>query len=404
MKSEYYSKVCSYIDTHLQEMIDLWETLVNLESNVGEAEGVNQVAGFLKSAFEAEGFRCDTIDVGAGCGQSLVGILGEDRGTKPIIFSGHMDTVFPRGTFGENPFRTDGNKAYGPGVLDMKGGIVIAFFACKALNEAGYKETPLKFVLSGNEENAHINSTADQVFLKECVGGKFSFNMETGRIDGSLCTGRKGVMVAEIETVGRAAHAGNDFSAGRNSIEEMAYKIFEVQALTDIDAGTTVNAGVISGGTVPNAVPGKCLLKIDMRFSKESEQERLKQALQQINNKNHVPDVTSTLTFKNFLPAYETNDDVMIFYKFVKECAKEYELPIPSNVYLGGGSDASIIQKTGTPVLCSFGVQGEWNHTKDEYALVDSLLSRCKLVCSVVLNQKNFHKRVLLARQLLKHV
>jgi len=390
MESKCYQTVCSYIDTHFEEMVNFWKELVNLESYVKENEGVNRVVNFLKDTFEAEGFQCNVVDVGAGCGHSLVGILGEERGAKPIIFSGHMDTVFPKGTFGENPFYVDGNKAYGPGVLDMKGGIAIALYACKALNEVGYQETPLKIILSGNEENAHVNSTGGDVFLKEGAGGKFAFNMETGRVDGALCTGRKGVLSAEIVTSGREAHAGNDFNAGRNAIEEMAYKILEIQALTDIEAGTTTNSGVISGGTVPNAVPGKCSLKIDMRFSMDSEQERLKQALLQISNRNHVPDVTSILSFGSFMPAYETNDEVMKFYEFVKETAIMYGLQVPSNIYLGGGSDASIIQKTGTPVLCSFGVQGEWNHTKDEYAIVDSLLTRCKLVCAVTLNQKNF--------------
>ncbi|WP_312048077.1 M20 family metallopeptidase [Anaerotignum sp.] len=390
MNFECYQIIDAYIDAHFDEMIDFWKEIVNLESYVREGDGVNSVAIFLKDKFEKEGFRCNVVEVGEDCGNSLVGILGEERGEKPIIFSGHMDTVFPRGTFGENPFRIEGNRAYGPGVLDMKGGIAIAFYACKALNDAGYDETPLKIVFSGNEENAHINSKGAEVIQKECSGGKFAFNMETGRVDGALCIGRKGVLSAEIEVTGREAHAGNDFTAGRNAIEEMAYKILEIQALTDTQAGTTANAGVISGGTVPNAVPGKCSLKIDTRFSTDSEQERLRQALQQINNKNHVPDVTAKLSFGSFMPAFETSEEVMKFYTFVKEVAKDYGFEVPSNIYLGGGSDASIIQKTGTPVLCSFGVQGEWNHTKNEYALVDSLRTRCKLVCAVILNQKNF--------------
>ncbi|MCI1930775.1 MAG: M20 family metallopeptidase [Clostridia bacterium] len=390
METERYQKVCSYIDAHFKEMISFWKELVNMESCVREAENVNRVADFLKHAFEAEGFSCQTVDVGEGCGQSLIGILGEERGGKPIIFSGHMDTVFSKNSFGENPFHIEGNKAFGPGVLDMKGGIVIALYTCKALNEAGYKETPLKIIFSGNEENAHLNSTGDKFFFKEGAAGKFAFNMETGRIDGALCSGRKGVLHADIEVCGREAHAGNDFTSGRNAIEEMAYKIIDIQSLTNLDAGTTVNVGVINGGTVPNAVPGKCSIKIDMRFSKAAEIERLKKALAQISTSQHVSDVTSTLSFGCYMPAFETNNDVINFYEFVKETASEYGLKVPSRVYLGGGSDASIIQKAGTPVLCSFGAQGEWNHTRNEYALVDSLPYRCKLICAVVLNQKNY--------------
>lgn len=390
MKTEQYRAVCSYIDTHFDEMISFWKELVNQESYVREAENVDQVVGYLKNAFEAEGFSCETVDVGTGCGHSLSGILGEDRAGKPIIFSGHMDTVFPKGSFGENPFRIEGDKAYGPGVLDMKGGIVIALYACKALNEVGYCDTPLKILFSGNEENAHANSSGHEFFLKEGAGGKFAFNMETGRIDGALCSGRKGVLTSEIETAGREAHAGNDFTSGRSAIEEMAHKILEIQALTDFDVGTTANVGVISGGTVPNAVPGKCSVKVDMRFSRSSELERLKQELNRICNESHVPDVTASLSFKSIMPSFDTTQEVLNFYEFVKETASEYGLQVPGNVYLGGGSDASVIQKAGTPVLCSFGVQGEWNHTRQEYALVSSLPARCKLICAVVLNQEKF--------------
>lgn len=390
MNTELYQVVCSYINSHFNEMLSFWKKLVNMESHVKDADSVNHVADFLKAEFEKEGFHCHTVDVGAGSGHSLVGILGEERGGRPIVFSGHMDTVFPKGTFGENPFHIEGDKAYGPGVLDMKGGITIALYVCKALNQAQYHETPLKILFSGNEEGGHANSTGGEVFDTEGANGKFAFNMETGRVDGAFCIGRKGVLQSSMETCGREAHAGNDFTSGRNAIEEMAHKILKIQALTDLNAGTTVNVGVIQGGTMSNAVPGKCSIKIDVRFTKTSEVGRIKTALKKIEAEQYVSNVTTSLTFISLMPPFETSKAVKHFYEFVKSTAKEYGLPEPPSVFLGGGSDASYIEHAGTPVLCSCGAQGEWNHTRKEYALVDSLPARCKLICAVILNQKEF--------------
>lgn len=390
MKSELYSAVCSYIDSHYNEMLSFWKDLVNHKSYVREPEDVNNTVQFVKSAFEAEGFKCEEVDVGENCGHSLKCVYGEDRSGKPIIFSGHMDTVFPRDAFEDNPFHMEGDLAYGPGCLDMKGGIAIALFVCKALNEIGYCETPLKVLLSGNEENAHSNSTGNEFFLNEAGGGRFAFNMETGLKDGSVCNGRKGCMQSEIEITGREAHAGNDFISGRSAIEEMAHKILAFQSLTNLDVGTTVNVGVINGGTVVNAVPEKCTAKVDMRFTVASELDRLKSELDRICNENHVPDVTVIYKVTSLMPSYETNAQVDAFYDFVTKTAAEYGLTVPGHVYLGGSSDASWIQKTGTPVLCSCGVYGEWNHTRREYAIASSMRERCKLICACILEQANF--------------
>ena len=387
---EMQKKVESYIEESRGEMLEFWEELVNTESYVGEADNVNRALAIVKREFEAEGFDCRIEDVGGGWGGTLVGLLGAGRGGKPILFSGHLDTVFPQGSWGEKPFAIREGKAYGPGALDMKGGVVIALYVVKALNRAGYRERPLKIIFSGNEEKGHINSTGAQVFLEEGKGCLFAFNMETGLADGCLCVGRKGHLGCRVTVNGVESHAGNDFESGRSAIEEAAHKILAIQALTDLEEGTTVNVGVVQGGTVPNAVPGQCRFEVAIRVAKEEGRRRVKEALPQIIQQSAVEGTSSSFEFEGDSPIYETTPEVERFYRFVCQVARRQGLPEPGRRVLGGFSDAAYLSLAGTPVICAFGVQGQWNHTKREYALVETLFQRAVYIAAVVLQSGEF--------------
>lgn len=387
---EMQQKIEQYIRQNRDQMLELWKRLVNAESYVGEADNVNRALNMVKQEFEAEGFDCRIQDVGGGWGGTLVGVLGADRGGKPVLFSGHLDTVFPQGSWGENPFVIREGKAYGPGALDMKGGVVIALYAVKALNQAGYRERPLKIIFSGNEEKGHIDSTGAQVFLDEAKDCLFAFNMETGLADGCLCVGRKGHLGCRVTVNGVESHAGNDFESGRSAIEEAAHKILAIQALTDLEEGTTVNVGVIQGGTVPNAVPGQCRFEVDIRVAKEEGRRRVKEALPRIVQQCTVEGTSAVYEFEGDSPIYETTPEVERFYRFVCQVAEEQGLPAPGRRVLGGFSDAAYISLAGTPVICSFGVQGQWNHTKREYALVETLFQRTIYIASIVLQSSHF--------------
>ena len=300
--------IAAFIEEKKEEMLALWKELVNLESYVGEADHVTAVLRRVQQELEAEGFDCRLVEVGGGWAGTLVGTLGADRPGKPILFSGHLDTVFPAGSWGPAPFRIEDGKAYGPGALDMKGGVVIALYVAKALNHIGYRQTPIKVIFSGNEEKGHVGSTGDQVFLEEARGCQFAFNMETGLHTGELCVGRKGHLGCHVEVTGIESHAGNDFESGRSAIEEAAHKILAIQALTDLEEGTTVNVGVIQGGTVPNAVPGSCRFEVDIRVAKEEGRSRIKRMLPPIVEHCTVPGTSATYAFDGDSPIYETTE------------------------------------------------------------------------------------------------
>ncbi|MBS4536471.1 M20 family metallopeptidase [Clostridium sp. D2Q-14] len=383
--------IYQYIDNNKENILELYREFVNIESCGREPESVNVFAERLKSEFEKEGFICKLVDVG-GNGKTLVGILGDDRQGEPVIFSGHMDTALRNGTFGKDLFKIVDGKIYGPGVLDMKGGIIISLYVIKALNSIGYNERPIKIVYSGDEEVSHMGSNGAEIILEEAKGGICAFNMETGLIDNSLCVGRKGRIEAHISVEGIEAHAGNDFSSGINAIEEVAYKTIAFRKLTNLEIGTTFNVGKIDGGTIANAVPKECKIELDVRFEKMDEMSKIKENIIDVCEKTYVPGTKTKCEFVGAMNAYETTEGVMNFYNYVNETAQEFGFEKLNSRKLGGVSDAAYVTIAGTPVICSFGIRGEWNHTVREYALVESLFERSKLIAAVIMNLKKLTK------------
>ena len=275
------SAAYAYIDEIREETLGLYREFVNRESWSKTPDKVRIFSDFLKAEMEKAGFECRYVPVGVNA-DTLVGVLGKDRPGKPILFCGHMDTVFPTGMHPENPFKIVDGKAYGPGVLDMKGGILIALTTVKALNRIGYDERPIKFCFSGDEEINHTGSQGAEVMEAEAKGCLCAFNMETGMIDNYLCTGRKGCLRYTVEVDGVETHSGNDFQGGRSAIAEMAYKIIDFHNMTDLSIGNTCNIGTISGGTVPNAVPAHCEVVLDMRYTTMSGKDKLLARLDEI--------------------------------------------------------------------------------------------------------------------------
>ena len=193
-----------------------------------------------------------------------------------------MDTALEIGTLAKRPFKVVDGNAEGIGVLDMKGGIVIALYVIKALNYIGYNERPIKVIFAGDEEANHIGSNAPEIMMAEAKGGLCAFNMETGLIDNAICVGRRGRIGVQLEVTGVSSHAGNDFSSGRNAIAEMANKILKVQDITDLEAGISCSTTMINGGHSANAIPSKCTIDIDIRFDKVSQLDEIKAKLEDI--------------------------------------------------------------------------------------------------------------------------
>lgn len=394
MKTEQFKQITSYLESKKDEMVSTLEQIVNAESFSKDPEAVENTAILIKGLFEAEGLQCELVPTPPN-GPTLLGILGAERKGAPLLFSGHMDTVIKPGAYSKPVFRIEGNKAFGPGVLDMKGGIVIALYTIKALNSIGYQDRPIKIAFSGDEETSHMGSQGGQILIDAARGACCALNMETGLPDNSICYGRKGRIEAHITVHGRGSHAGNDFLHGINAISEMSEKIIRIQKLTDLEKETTVTCSVIHGGTVSNAIPAECDMDVDCRFTRMDEMKRFQKDLQAICNTSYIEGTTCDLAFRSMIPPFECNENTMRLWSFIKKISTEYSLAEVKGKTLGGGSDAAHIQTVNVPVVCSMGIQGEWNHTLKEYALLDSLVPRCQLSAAILLELDQFEKEEL---------
>lgn len=384
--TDHKNEIESLTAAHEAAALDFLKTLVNLEGKGEEVEKLKKTAQFLKESFEAIGMRCELVDVGEKAAPYVTGVWGEDLPGRPVIFSGHFDTVFWSGTYGNEPFRIEDGRMRGPGALDMKGGIAVAWLTVKTLIGMGF-DRPIRICWVSDEELGHRYSRGPEVIRQAAEGGLCCFNMETGNPQNELCTGRKACLEGTVKVTGVDAHAGNKFEDGRSAIAEAAAKICEIQKLIDLEKGTTINFGVIQGGTVMNCVPLECTVKLDMRFRTAAAMEETLAAIREICAKPTLIDGTVTeFESRITMPAFETTEGVERFYRLCADVAEAYGYDPAGRQYSGGGSDAAYFAAMGTPALCSFGVQGEHNHTAREYSLKDSLVKRARWIAAVCLN------------------
>ena len=331
-------KAYEWIDAHKDDMVDLWKQMVTIDSGIGVKEGGMEIGNLCAGILEKLGFSIRRVSYEK-CGDTIIGERG-DLSKPYTILMGHMDTVFFKGEPEKRPFTIKDGKAYGPGVLDMKGGVTILLYAVRFLLEAGYNRYRIKIILAGDEEVAHGNSTASADYEKEAKGAIMGFNLETGFVDNSVVIERKGVAQYLFEVDGVGAHAGNNPEDGRSAVEELAHKILDIQAETDWQEGTTVNCGVIAGGTVANAVPEHAWVKVDVRFKTTAGMERIEKAFQTIAKKQYVESTTTCCKKLVVFPPMERLESSEKLFERAEAIAEKYGFPKAKAIAVGGGSDS----------------------------------------------------------------
>lgn len=381
-------KAFDFIDTKQNEMIQLWKDLVNLECGALNKPGVDIVGKKLAILFEELGCNIRFVEFEKS-GNMLIAEYGDTTKEPYIIFTGHMDTVFADGTAAQRPFAIKDGRAYGPGVLDMKGGIVILLYALKALHEISYKTLPIKIVLLGDEENGHLFSNAGEYIVRESKGAIAAFNFETGFMDDGIVIARKGMFQFCLEVFGIAAHVGNDPENGRSAILEIAHKIIDIEKLTDFEKGNTFNVGVIEGGTVANATPDYAKITVDLRFLDPAHLPEALTQIEKIVNRTYIAGTTTKFSKKVELTAMKKTTASLQLFEIVKQAAEDEKLDTPYPKTVGGASDSAYTVLAGVPTVCAMGVKGGRNHSKDEFAVIDTLFERAKLTVAAILKLKS---------------
>lgn len=380
------AKIAAYVDAHRDEIIAMWEDLVNQESGSSNKAGVDAVVDKVKTALEENGAEVKIMEHPE-AGNGIVAMLpGGNK--KPFLFLGHMDTVFNApGETVRRPFTIDENgKVTGPGVLDMKGGVVIGVWVGKALKACGWNDRPIKYVLSGDEEVGHYKSTNAKEILEESKGCVACFDCETSYDDNSTVSGRKGACRFQVGITGVTSHAGNDPKRGRSAILEAAHKVIDIQNLTNWDLGITFNVGNINGGTIFNAVPGYCELDVDIRYENPEHLPMIEKWVQETCAKTYIEGTTTEImNYKVSSPPFAVTEGGLKLFDILNETSQELGYGTLTHKYVGGFSDAAYSTLAGVPTMCSVGVKGGFNHSPEEYCWKESIFERIKVLAGCIL-------------------
>jgi len=297
---------------------------------------------------------------------------------RPILLSAHCDTVWPAGTLAEMPFRVEGATAYGPGAYDMKAGLVVML---EAIRLAGDDRRALRVFLTGDEE---IGSRTARPLLEQAADGvAAAFVVEPPGKTGNLKTSRKGLGRFTLTVTGRASHAGTARADGVSAIEELAHQILALHALTDDDAGTSVNVGVVSGGTSENVVPAQAEARIDVRVATMADRDRLEQTLAGLRPVH--PEATLELGGGWTRPPLERSEGAAKLFERARDYGRELGLELEEESS-GGGSDGNLIGALGVPVLDGLGAEGAGAHSLDEHVELDSIPVRAELLSRLLQN------------------
>lgn len=298
----------------------------------------------------------------------------------PILLLCHMDTVFPLDTIQQFPYREADGKISGPGTLDMKAGIVIAIAALEEAQQSGLTRPVTLLCTSDEEIGSHTSRQLIERLAKESA---LVLVLEGGLIDGALKTWRKGVGEFRVRTKGRAAHSGGDHEKGRNAIEEMAHQVIAIQKLTDYSKQTTLNVGVIHGGTVPNVVPEEAFIQVDVRVMQPGEWARLENEMGKL---KPVLDGTSIeISGELNRPPMPFDGTMKVTFEKARSIAARIGMELKAGG-TGGGSDANFVAPLGIPVLDGLGAVGEGYHSEREYIFAESIAERTKLVAALLQN------------------
>lgn len=362
-------------------ILETWKEITEIESYTYNPEAVEKVGLYVERRLKNLGVDTKVIRFEK-AGPTIVGEMGNGDISEGIIFLGHMDTVHKDGSIEDFPFRIEDGKVYGPGVLDMKGGINIIFYVIDLLKHLGY-DKPVKVLISGDEEHGHANTGSGSILMEESRGYKYALNFETGLVDNGIVVSRKGGLFCTIRIKGLSAHAGANFNDGISAINEMAYKIMDIKDLNGRFGETTFNIGVIGGGKVVNAVPEMCEAKLDIRYVDNSILPGVRESLQKIVNKINIEGTRSELIIDSTFPAFNDNINSRMF-EIAREVSSKLGFGEPEGIKVGGGSDAAFITKAGVPCLCGMGVKGEWNHSSREYAVISSAMERIIFITNLI--------------------
>ena len=367
-----------FFHEHQDRMLDDLRAFVEWETPSTDKDLLDGFSRFLADyAVSAAGGRAEIVPA-VDSGDHVLIRWGEEDGSPPLMLLGHYDTVWPAGTLEVMPFSVEGGVATGPGVFDMKWGLVQGFWAVRALHEVLGVNRPLTFLCNSDEEIGSPNSRT--LIEHEALRAATVLVLEPS-LNGALKTARKGVGRYKIRVAGRPSHAGLDPEGGISAVEEMARLVLELHGHTDHRSGTTINVGVIGGGTRYNVVAAESFAEVDVRAVTVAEAERMNEILLSLEPQHGEANLQ--VEGGVIWPPMERTAKIEELFNHARSLAGEIGFDLEEGL-AGGASDGCLCAALGVPVLDGLGAVGGGAHAVDEHVEVASMIPRAALVARLL--------------------
>ena len=367
------------LDQYLAEL----KPLINIDCGTYTPEGVTRIADMMTEKYESIGWHVTRHQLDQKVGPGIQATNKPDAEHYDIMLVGHMDTVFPEGTVADWSMSQDETHAYGPGVADMKSGLLNAFLAIKSLPEDVLDRLSICVCMNPDEE---IGSTYSGEWIKSmALKSKQVLVAEAARADGSLVKARKGMACYKVDFHGKAAHAGNEPQKGISAITEMAHWITELNKETNFETGTTLNFGLVEGGSGSNVVPEQASTELDIRFWDNDDYARLEKIIAEMVDQPMLKGITINIERIAYKPAFTPNEGSEKLMRLIEESGRQVDLNITWQA-VGGGSDANLTGSLGIPTVDGLGPIGGGMHSRSEFLVLDSIGPRLEMLRTVLIN------------------
>ncbi|MEO6811239.1 MAG: M20 family metallopeptidase [Isosphaeraceae bacterium] len=377
------SNLLSDLRIRQDAMLASLKALVERESPSKDKQALDSLAAYMRNQLQAVADDVDLINNPNGGNHVLARFRPQEEDAAampPALVIGHFDTVWPLGTLADRPFRVEGERAYGPGIFDMKASLVLIEFALAAPRLLGLPQTrPIHVLLTSDEEIG--SPTSRRLIEQHAKGCAYVLVLEPPLPGGRLKTARKGVGGFTVEIEGRAAHAGIEPEKGISAVLELAHQIIKVHQLADPKSGTTVSVGVIQGGSTTNVIPAQATARLDVRVTSMDEAKRIETALRALQPVTTGAKLTVNGGFNR--PPMERTPAVAGLFDRAKGIGRTLGLDLTEGS-TGGASDGNFTAALGLPTLDGLGVPGAGAHAVDEHILVASLPERAALLAALL--------------------
>ena len=374
------NNVSDFLTTSHAVFLSDLAALVNIDCGTHNKAGVDHVGEWVGARCAAWDWEVERFPLAEHGDCWLARLRGNGAGR--VLLIGHLDTVYPDGTAAARPMRFEGPKIIGPGVCDMKGGLLVGMYALRALQMANFRDfAEIAFFFNSDEE---IGSPGSRPLYEQIARGMDSaLVLESARANGDIVSARKGSGEFNLRVTGKAAHAGVEPEKGANAVVELAHQIIALQELNGLVPGVTVNPGVISGGTVSNVIPAEAWVIVDVRAIDPAGAEAITQAITTLPARTTIPGTHVELTGAFTYPPMARTPAVHLLTELARDSARELGFEI-NDVATGGASDANVLASLGLPVLDGLGPIGGLDHSPDEYIEADSFAPRAAMVAGLI--------------------